>query len=422
MGDCMEVLSVGEKIKRARIYKGYTLKDICGSKISVSKLSCIENGKIAPEEWILDYIASKLELNPSYLKLGIEEQINENLKELMMNSKCDDYEEKLKYNLSLAQKYSYYGLAFYVMHLIFEYLIDNNELMKTQELLGTYYDLCNNSASSNRMIYYIDVAKFFFKNGEIVQASNYFENVRKTLDEEKSKDYSMYVESVYGEARCKIILKNYEEAYNVAIKLKKLFKCMEDDLTKAKIYHMMAILSLRMDNGEFEEYELKSYKIYDYRNDYKCEDMLDYASTMFEMNERDRAIEYINKSLDMYPADDKEKQVRFMLLCIEELINNGALRESENLIEKAIDYSIDLNNIKFIEKSYYLKSKILEDNGDYTSAEMYMNLSLDALAKFGTNKEIYDRYMEMGKMYFDMNYLKEALKYFTLAIKMQKKL
>ncbi|KYH30399.1 MULTISPECIES: helix-turn-helix domain-containing protein [Clostridium] len=418
----MEVLSVGEKIKRARIYKGLTLKDICGDKISVSKLSCIENDKVVPEEWILDYIASKLELNPNYLKLGIEDQINENLKELVVNPNCDDYEEKLKYNLGLAQKHGYYDLAFYIMHLIFEYLLDNNELSKTQELLGTYYDLCNNSDSNNRMIYYIDIAKFFFNNGEIVQASNYFENVRKTLDAEKSKDYSMYVESIYGEVRCKIILKEYSEAYNVAVKLKKMFSYMEDDLKKAKIYHMMAILSLRMGNEEFKEYELKSYKIYDSRNDYKCEDMLDYASIMFEMNEKDKAIEYINKSLNMYPTNDKEKQVRFMLLCIEELINNGALSEAESLIEKVIDYSINLNNIKFIEKSYYLKSKILQNNSNYISAEMYMNLSLDALTKFGNNKEIYDRYMEMGKMYFDMNYPKDALKYFALAINLQEKL
>ncbi|SHH93152.1 hypothetical protein [Clostridium intestinale] len=42
----MEILSTGEKIKRARIYKGITLKELCGDKISISKMSCIENEKI----------------------------------------------------------------------------------------------------------------------------------------------------------------------------------------------------------------------------------------------------------------------------------------------------------------------------------------------------------------------------------------
>ena len=41
----MEILSTGEKIKRARIYKGITLKELCGEEISISKMSCIENGR-----------------------------------------------------------------------------------------------------------------------------------------------------------------------------------------------------------------------------------------------------------------------------------------------------------------------------------------------------------------------------------------
>ena len=46
----MEILSTGEKIKRSRIYKGITLKELCGDKISISKMSCIENGKIKADE------------------------------------------------------------------------------------------------------------------------------------------------------------------------------------------------------------------------------------------------------------------------------------------------------------------------------------------------------------------------------------
>ena len=42
----MEILSTGQKIKRARIYKGITLKELCKDKISISKMSCIENGKV----------------------------------------------------------------------------------------------------------------------------------------------------------------------------------------------------------------------------------------------------------------------------------------------------------------------------------------------------------------------------------------
>ena len=42
----MNFLSTGEKIKRARIYRGITLKELCQKDISISRMSCIENGKV----------------------------------------------------------------------------------------------------------------------------------------------------------------------------------------------------------------------------------------------------------------------------------------------------------------------------------------------------------------------------------------
>ena len=53
----MEILSTGQKIKRARIYKGITLKELCNDSISISKMSCIENEKI------ISYIADIIDVD-----------------------------------------------------------------------------------------------------------------------------------------------------------------------------------------------------------------------------------------------------------------------------------------------------------------------------------------------------------------------
>jgi len=70
----MEILSTGEKIRRARIMKGCTLKDVCKDRISVSKLSCIEKGKMPAKSWELDFIAEELDIPLEYLKQDEEEQ------------------------------------------------------------------------------------------------------------------------------------------------------------------------------------------------------------------------------------------------------------------------------------------------------------------------------------------------------------
>jgi transcriptional regulator with XRE-family HTH domain len=90
----LEILSTGEKIRRARIYKGYTLKDICDDKISISKMSCIENDKVDAEDWIIEHVSKKLELDIDYLKQSITEQLTQNLNLLEKSKGNEDFEEK----------------------------------------------------------------------------------------------------------------------------------------------------------------------------------------------------------------------------------------------------------------------------------------------------------------------------------------
>jgi len=79
----MKILSTGEKIKRSRIYKGYTLREICDDKISISKMSCIENNKVMAEPWILELISEKLDIDIKYLNENVLQQVEENIKALV---------------------------------------------------------------------------------------------------------------------------------------------------------------------------------------------------------------------------------------------------------------------------------------------------------------------------------------------------
>ena len=77
---------------------------------------------------------------------------------------------------------------------------------------------------------------------------------------------------------------------------------------------------------------------------------------------------------------------------------------------------------RLIEKAYYFKGMIHQKLNDYIQAEMYMNLATDFLLRFANNEEKYKRYNEMAELYYNLNELKESIKYFTLAIQIEKKL
>ena len=158
----MEILSTGEKIKRARIFKGITLKELCEDKISIAKMSCIENGKAKADRELLEYIAKKIEIDLDYLIEDVYEQITSNLNLIKKNISSDnEVEEKLKDNLSYAVKYGYYNLAFELIHILFTYYIEENKIENIQLIVSEYYDLYQrDNTEENTIIYFKDMARY----------------------------------------------------------------------------------------------------------------------------------------------------------------------------------------------------------------------------------------------------------------------
>jgi len=440
----MKILSTGEKIKRSRIYKGYTLRAICDDKISVSKMSCIENNKVIAEPWILEFISKKLDIDIEYLNENIFEQVKANIKELKgyaingkdafngeyafkgkyaIDDKEEPYEANIIYNLQFAQKYNYYDLAIELMHMLFNFYLDKKDFEKTQTITSKYYDLhLKTSIEDNKLNYYIDMARHLYIKEDYLQASSYYSNVRKGLRDSAVPNYKKLIIATYNEAACNIMLKNYEKAFDIGIKLLDLVEYVDTQLKAAEIYHMLAMLSIRMNNGKFAEYEKKSYELYEENTSSKAMAIFNYGSTMLDCNMKDRAVKYIKNGLSVYPRGDKIGLVAFMLDCVKELIKNDVIELAQSISDEVLNYAINLDDIKFIEKSYHYKAIILEKQGSSSSAEMYMNLSLDSLLKFGEKQDIYKRYMEMGSMYHKLNSVPDSLKYFSLAMQLEKKM
>lgn len=420
--DGMEILSVGEKIKRARIYKGLTLKELCDSMISVSKMSCIENNKVNLEPELLVFFAEKLDLDISYLRENVDSQIEKKLLELEHEPNRDIYEDQMHYLLQVAQQYGYYNCAFNIIHKLFNYYLDSKNKDKLDNSISLYYDICQKSDNNLNMLNYnMDMGRYLLENKEYLQASNYYNSVRRELREKQCHD-TLLVKSTYFEAECFIKLEKYERAYEIAVKIFDLIDIVKDNLFVAQIYHMLAILFLRQNKDDYRKYEANSYKYFSDELSLKAESMYDYACVFFEKGNNEQAVQYVNDSLKCYPDDEKVRYVGFILKNIKLLIEHKQYKFAENICDSALNSAIDLNEKEFIEKAYYFKSVILSEKKDFLSAEMYINLSLDVLTKFGTKRDIYERYMEIGNMYYNSGYISEALEYFELAISLEKKI
>ncbi|MDU5105441.1 MULTISPECIES: transcriptional regulator [unclassified Clostridium] len=418
----MEILSTGEKIKRARVYQGITLKELCGNKVSISKMSCIENGKIKADKDILEYISEKLGLDYDYLVRDVEEQITSNLKLINRGLVPDEeMDNVINHNLNYALDYSYNDLAFELIHKLFNYYVRKNRVENIQLIISQYYDLYQkNNTPENTITYYVDMATFFYSIEDYNEAINYFSRARSIIKNKKNFNKADYAYICYREGKSFEKLGQLEKAYDILKEALKYVDNIEKDLDKGDIYHSFAIVCIRLNKDEYDKYINLAYK-------YKKEKLSVLAiakgktgESYFYVNNREKAIEEIMEGIDLFPTIDEKKYVRFLNKCVKTLYENKEYDIAYEITDRALNSAIDTNDIVLIEEAYYLKGMILQKKELYVQAEMYMNLSLDSLFKFANKEKRHERYLDMGEMYYKLGDVKDSLKYFTLAMKLEK--
>ena len=417
----MEILSTGEKIKRSRIYKGITLKELCGDKISISKMSCIENGKIKADEESLRYISKKLQVDYDYLVRDVYDQIKYNIEDIK-KSTCSlkKLENIINYNLEYACKCGFNDLALKLTHILFELYMDNDKVENIQLLISKYYDLYRLTQCNEEIIvYYSDMATFFMKTAEYHEAISYFARIIEIYENSYIEDRLSYVYACFYKGICYKNINMNEKAYECLKKVLEFTNILSDK-DKGDFYHEFAILNILLYKIEAEKYLKKAFE-------YKKNDLKELAKfkgkngeVYFRVQEVNNAMKEIKDAIKIYPRKDKKGCGEFLIKCIDTLYNNKQYEEAFKYTEEALDLAINIDEIKLIEKGYYFKGMIHQKKGEFIQAEMYMNLSTDFLFKFANSEERYKRYNEMAELYYNLGELKESVKYFILAINIEK--
>lgn len=420
----MEILSTGEKIKRARIYKGITLKELCGEEISISKMSCIENGKIKADDECLKYISDKLQIDYSYLVQDVYEQIKDNVKSVKKSKhSLEKIESIIKYNLDYSFRYNFNDLALELIHILFKLYIKDNKIEKLQLLISKYFDLYQHATNNEQIIiYYNDMAEFFVKTKEYYEAISYYSRIIQIYEKDQIKFDDKYIYACFYEGICYKNINLIEESYKCLKKIIDKEALFKNDNDKGDYYHEFAIVNILLYIGEADKY-------LNIALNYKKDDMkvlakfkAENGDIYFKVHKDDKALIELEDAAKIYPREDVRGCGEFLIKCIDILYKNNKYDEAFSYTSEALNLAIDIDDERLIEKAYYFKGMIHQKLNDYIQAEMYMNLATDFLLRFANNEEKYKRYNEMAELYYNLNELKESIKYFTLAIQIEKKL
>lgn len=419
----MDILSTGEKIRRTRVYKGLTLKEICMDDISVSKLSCIENDKVKADKEILKLIAKRLDLDLKYLLVDSKEQLYHNLEKIQKKDINDsDYEDKVLENLNNSEQNGFIHIALEFNHLLFEYALLKNKNEKVIKYISKSYNLYKNySDEETTLIYYKDFAKYLLINGEYNEAITYYQNIIETMLSKTDDKTDEFYKIKYYLSYCLYKTDKVESAYAMMLDVinneEKIIKL----LPLFEVYNTYSVLCILNKIDETDEIIKKTKKLNSSNKEATAKLMLEYSIAYFNIKQNEQAISQIKEGIKNYPKEDIEGYINYLKLCIETLYQNEEYAEAFEFTDEALNYSIENDDMKIVEKIYCYKGSCLQKMGNYRQAEIYLNLSLDSLFKCGTIKDRYKRYMNLGDLYYNLNETKEAIKYFSLANAMYKK-
>ncbi len=415
----MEVLSIGEKIKKLRIQKGIRLKDICSENLSISKISCIENSKIKADEASLKVLADKLGTSYEYLSKDIATQIWENISSFCIGDL--DIFEKYKYNLDVAINQGSYGLVFEICSYMFnEFIFKNGSnvyVNKMFEIIPIYFNsLTKIGGISNGIIYNLDLAVYFLVRQDYYMASYYFEFLRKFSHKYSVlKPYRDMI--IVNEMNCYINLRNYDKLYLlkdlIEIRNLKNFEYMYD------FVYFNIVYNIKYNSKCFDVKD-----VFEIFNGCDLETKIRYLykikSILYEMGYLNECI-YICENLYLMFKDITDKKYIYLICKIlvkisKFYIENMKISELEDIIEYSLNLSITNEYDEFTYELYFYKAIIYMTKNDLNKLSIYVDLCEHFLSKINVNT-FYEKYLNIGFMFCKLDDIHGAIKNFNLILR-----
>ncbi|MGL4569944.1 MAG: helix-turn-helix domain-containing protein [Clostridium sp.] len=333
----MEILSLGEKIKRKRKELNMTLKDLAKDRITPGQISLVESGRSNPSMDLLEYLANNLNTTVEYLMESEESQAD----------KVCTYYEQIAEAYILDEGY-----------LIAEKYIEN----------ALYYAELYNLENKKAKILYLR-ANIHVGKGEITLAQQYFLSANVIFI--KNSEHKDIINTFLNLAKITLELKAYYSANSYLKQAEKVYMDNEigEDYLLGEIYFYLAKTYFEMDSiGQAIDYSFLAKEKFE-----KINNKDKYAKTLLFLSEEyskkgdlENAIKYSKKTLKIYQELNDFNNISNIENDLGKLFYNFEnIEESFRHYELAKDMRIQNNDNKVIDtllniSKNYLKIKDLD--------------------------------------------------------------
>ena len=276
----MEILTLGEKIKRRRKELQMTLKDLAGDRITPGQISLVESGRSNPSMDLLEYLANTLQTSIEYLMESEETQAEKI---------CVYYEQMaetyiLNQDYISAEKYIENAL-YYTEKYDLEYRKAKNLFLR-----ANIYKAKNELVLAQQL--YLSANVIFIKQNNFVQVINTFLNLGKIT----------------------LSLKAYHSAISYLKQAEKVYldNNIGNDSLLGEIYYEMAESYFKIDNIkkaiDYTFLAKQKFEQVQHREEYG-KALLLLSQEYNKKGDLINAIKYSKKTLEVYKELEEEKNI-----------------------------------------------------------------------------------------------------------------
>ena len=372
----MEILALGEKIKRKRKELDMTLKDLAGDRITPGQISLVESGRSNPSMDLLEYLAGALQTSVEYLMESEETQAE----------KISIYYEQVAESYILSGDY-----------ITGEKYIEN----------ALYYVEKYNLEYRKAKILYLR-AQIYMAKDELTLAQQFF--LSSNVIFIKNNNYEEIINTFLNLGKITLMLKAYHSANSYLRQAEKVYldNSIGNDSLLGEIYYYMARSYFKTEDiGKAIDYSFLAKSKFE-----QVHNREEYAKTLLLISEEynkkgdlTNAIKYSQKTLEVYKELDE-------LNNISEIENNlGKLfYEFENIEESFKHYEIS-KDIRMRRKDYKIVDTLINICENYIKLKNISKCEevLEEIASY-IEEEDMEKLIDLNILWYRIYTIKEMTK------------
>lgn len=427
----MEILSLGEKIKKLRKDKNMTLKELAGDRITAAQISHIERDKSHTSQELLEYLSKRLDVSADYLLETKEMQskkITDNfILQIEIHIKCNELdraEEKIYKAIQVCKDFDLtesYGKCNFLLATVNLKKEDYNSAVSNFEKALFFF--IKNNDKENIFKCYVGIGKIYIKEEFYKGAINHFKFAEEILIEHINEDIEIYKDLYSNMAYCYIKLDEPEKSLEYIDKVEKLDnKNSSKEEVEMLVYKANNLFSL----GKYEESKenfRRALELLEKEENKSslAEIYLTICNIYTKIGQNDKVLEYSHKVYDIKKNDEDDYMMDGLFKIIEAYVENEEFELARRYCKIALASSIKSKNKLYEYKVLKYYADMYKKQDENELAIDYISKCIKITSDLKEEKILANLYIDLGQLYSSISKEKE-LEYYQKGVFMYKNL